>query len=148
MAEPTTSTAAAAVATLTGAAPAISVVQLFGVNMGLRPDVLVAGFAGALVAIVLLNSVPSDGDTWQHLLESTLKRMFVAMASSLTAGYLTPLFLFLVLPSTVSTAVVESLLLPAAFVSGAGAQRLLRWAIDRFSPSKGSGLQPPKGDAP
>ncbi len=79
MAEPTTSTAAAAVATLTGAAPAISVVQLFGVNLGLRHDVLVAGFAGALVAIVLLNSVPSDGDTWQHLLQSTLKRMFVAM---------------------------------------------------------------------
>lgn len=56
-----------AAATLASATAAVPTLVAFGVNLGLRPDVLVAGFAGALVAIVLLGSVPSDGDTWRHL---------------------------------------------------------------------------------
>lgn len=126
MPEPTSTTAAA---TLITAPAAVSMLTAFGVNLGLRPDVLVAGFAGALVAIILLGSVPSEGDTWQHLLRTTLKRMAVSLASSLTAGYCTPVVMLAV-------SMPDPLLLGAAFGIGAGAQRVLRNAIDRVSPVK------------
>lgn len=126
MPEPTSTTAAA---TLITAPAAVSMLTAFGVNLGLRPDVLVAGFAGALVAIILLGSVPSEGDTWQHLLRTTIKRMFVSLASSLTAGYCTPVVMLAV-------SMPDPLLLGAAFGIGAGAQRVLRNAIDRVSPTK------------
>lgn len=128
MPEPTSTTAAAA--TLVSAPAAVSVVTAFGVNLGLRPDVLVAGFFGALVAIILLGSVPSEGDTWRHLVGTTVKRMFVSLASSLTAGYLTPLFLLPIAHSPIE------IVLAFAFVIGTGAQYFLRKAIDRVSPSK------------
>jgi len=126
MPEPTSTTAAA---TLITAPAAVSMLTAFGVNLGLRPDVLVAGFAGALVAIILLGSVPSEGDTWQHLLRTTIKRMAVSLASSLTAGYCTPVVMLAV-------SMPDPLLLGAAFGIGAGAQRVLRNAIDRVSPVK------------
>lgn len=123
MPEPT-STAAAA--TLTAIPTTIPMVIIFGVPLGLRPDMLIAGFFGSLVAIILLNSVPSEGDTWQHLLRTTFKRMFVALASSLTAGYLTPLALLL-------ANVPDPLILSAAFAVGGGAQKVLVAGITRFS---------------
>lgn len=126
MPEPTSTTAAA---TLITAPAAVSMLTAFGVNLGLRPDVLVAGFAGALVAIILLGSVPIEGDTWQHLLRTTIKRMAVSLASSLTAGYCTPVVMLAV-------SMPDPLLLGAAFGIGAGAQRVLRNAIDRVSPTK------------
>jgi hypothetical protein len=125
MPEPTTTAAGAA--TLVSAPAVVSALTLFGVSLGLRPDVLIAGFSGALVSIVLLSSVPGDGDTWRHLVGTTVKRMLVSLASSLTAGYLTPLSL---LPLG---DVHLSILLGTAFVIGAGAQQFLRAAIDRHS---------------
>lgn len=125
MPEPTTTAAAAA--TVAGATLAVPMLTVAGVPLGLRPDVLVAGFAGALVAIVLLHSVPADGDTWEHMLRASVRRVAVAFASSLTAGYLTPLALLM-------ANVPESLLLGGAFAVGAGAQAILRGAIDRLRP--------------
>lgn len=121
MPEPIISPAAATLGAATAAVPSL---VAFGVNLGLRPDVLVAGFAGALAAIVLLNSVPAEGDTWRHLLRTTWRRMGVALASSLVAGYLTPMLLLAV-------AMPDALALGVAFASGAGAQRVLRAAIAR-----------------
>lgn len=122
MAEPT-STAAA---TIAAASLAVPVLTAFGVPLGLRADLLIAGFGGALVAITLLNSVPQTGDTWTELLRTTLRRMAVACASSLTAGYLAPLTLLVAqLP--------DSLLLGCAFAVGAGAQRVLRATIRRVA---------------
>lgn len=116
-----------AAATLAAAPPAVAMLTAFGVNLGLRPDVLVAGFAGALVAIVLLHSVPSEGDTWQHLVRATARRVAVVLASSLVAGYITPLALLMAnLP--------DALLLAVAFSVGAGAQQILRGVIDRINP--------------
>lgn len=108
------------------APPAVAALTAFGINLGLHPAVLLAGFAGALGAIVLLGSVPSEGDTWQHLVRTTLRRMAVALVSSLTAGYLTPLSMLLV-------QMPEPLMLAVAFSIGAGAQRILRGAIDRVA---------------
>jgi len=137
MPEPVTQTAVG-IATVTAAAPTITMVTVAGVSLGLRPDVLVAGFAGALVAIVLLHSVPADGDTWQHLLRATARRIAVAFASSLTAGYLTPLTLLF-------ASVPESLLLGGAFAVGAGAQAILRGVIDRLRPPPAPPAQPTGG---
>lgn len=122
MPEPTTTTA---VATVLAASTTVPMLELFGVSVGLRPDVLIAGFAGALVAIVLLDSVPTAGDTWQHLLRSTIKRIFVSVASSITAGYVAP---FMLLVSNLP----EGLLLFVAFVLGSGAQKGLRLAMEKF----------------
>ena len=130
MAEPTTS---AAVATLAVGATATTALTAFGVPLGLRADLLIAGFSGSLVAIVLLNSVPSTGDTWQQLLRTALRRVMVAFASSLTAGYITPMSLAL-------ATVPEAPLLGGAFIVGAGAQHALVAAIRRISG--------PAGDAP
>lgn len=122
MAEPSTTTAAV---TIVAASASINVLTLFGINVGLRPDVLVAGFCGSIVAIVLLNSVPAAGDTWMHMIEATVRRMFVTIASSLTAGYLTPTVLAMVQPS-------DSSLLSAAFVVGCGAQQALMSVIKKW----------------
>jgi len=110
-----------AASTLVAATVAVPTLTAFGVQLGLRPDVLVAGFSGALVAIVLLNSVPSTGDTWRELLRTTGRRIAVALTSSLTAGYLAPL-----------TPAADGSLLALSFVAGAGAQQVLRSAIERF----------------
>lgn len=126
MAEPTSTTAA--IATMAAAGVAIPMVTVFGVPLGLRVDLLMAGFFGSLVAIILLNTVPSTGDTWAHLLRNTLRRMFVAAASSVTAGYLTPLALL-------AANMPDALLLSAAFGVGGGAQRVLVGAIERLTPA-------------
>lgn len=55
MPEPTTVTAAA-VTTMAAAAASTTAITAFGVPLGLRADLLVAGFAGALVAIILLGT--------------------------------------------------------------------------------------------
>lgn len=122
MPEPT-STAAS---TIGAAALAIPTLTAFGVPLGLRADLLIAGFSGSLVAIILLNSVPGTGDTWRELLRTTLRRMMVACASSLTAGYITPLAMLL-------ATMPETLLLGSAFAVGGGAQQVLMFAIRRLS---------------
>lgn len=112
--------------TLIAASAAVPALTAFGVPLGLRPDVLIAGFAGSLVAIVLLNSVPTVDGTFMGLVRSTARRMAVAFASSLTAGYLTPIVLMV-------ASMPEPLLLGMAFVVGGGAQRIFAAVINRFS---------------
>ena len=130
MPEPTST--AAGIATLAVTAVSTTAVTAFGIPLGLRADVLVAGLFGSLGAIVILNTVPGTGDTWRELVRTTVRRMLVAVASSLTAGYLTPMFVPAVYIS-------EPLQLGAAFVIGAFAQRMLVVARDRLSPPGQSG---------
>ena len=122
MPEPT-STAAA---TIASAMVSTSAITLLGIPLGLRADMLVAGFAGSLVSIILLNTVPPYGDTWRDLMRTTLRRMFVSMASSLTAGYLTPIVMLAV-------ALPDPLIMGGAFGVGAGAQKLLMATIARLN---------------
>lgn len=124
MAEPVTTTAAHA--TLAASAAAVPILSVFGVPLGLRADELLAGFAGALAAISLLDSVPMTGDTLGELTRSSLRRVFVAIGSAVTAGYLVPL-LAIMAPMPLH----QSLELSLAFVVGAGAQRILRAVIER-----------------
>jgi hypothetical protein len=121
MPEPTSSVTAVT------AAISIPMITLAGISLGLRADLLVAGFFGALVAIILLNTVPdTGGDTFGHLIRTTLRRMFVSVASSVTAGYLAPLIALLAqLP--------DALLLGVAFAIGGGAQRVLIFSIRRLT---------------
>lgn len=139
MPEPTSTTAS--VVPLTTMAAATPVLHVAGASLGLRPDVLLAGFAGAVAAMALLNSVPSSGDTWRELLRTSLRRVGVAVASSATAGYLVPLLALIDnLPS--------ALLLSLAFVIGAGAQRLLAAYVDRLADrARGAGGQGQGGGA-
>lgn len=130
-----------AAATLVGAAATVPVLTAFGVPLGLRADVLVAGFSGSLAAIVLLGLVPASSDTLLNLLRTTLRRMAVAVASSLTAGYLTPLSLLL-------ASVPDEALLGGAFAVGAGAQQMLIYAIRRLSGAAVTGPGSADGDAP
>lgn len=122
MPEPTST--AAGIATLAATAVSTTAITAFGVPLGLRADLLVAGLSGGLGAVFILNSVPSTGDTWPELVRTTFKRMSVVAASSLTAGYLTPMF---AVPSIVG----EPWQLGAAFVVGAFAQRMLMLARDK-----------------
>lgn len=138
MPEPTTT--AAGVLTVATATATSTMITAFGVSLGLRVDVLIAGFAGALVAIILLNAVPGSSDTWRELLRTTMRRMFVAFASSLTAGYLAPLALL-------AAQLPDSLLLGGAFAVGGGAQQVLVFAIKRISGQAQPAPQPPGGGA-
>ncbi|PHM20923.1 MAG: hypothetical protein CK604_00490 [Curvibacter sp. PD_MW3] len=133
MAEPASTTAGV---TFIAATATIPVLTILGVPLGLRVDLLVAGFAGALVAIILLNTVPAMGDTWVHLVRTTLRRMAWALASSATAGYLTPLALLI-------ANVPEALMLSGAFAVGGGAKPVLTFLIGRLS-GKGSQSLPAK----
>lgn len=139
MPEPT-STAAAAV-TLAAAGASIPMLTAFGVPLGLRADLLIAGFAGSLVAIVLLNSVPSSGDTWREMISLGARRAMVAICSALTAGYMTPLALLL-------ANVPDSLMLSASFAVGGGAQKVLMFAIRRLSGQAAAPIPPTPGAAP
>lgn len=138
MPEPTTT--AAGVLTVATATATSTMITAFGVSLGLRVDVLIAGFSGALVAIILLNAVPGSSDTWRELLRTTMRRMFVAFASSLTAGYLAPLALL-------AAQLPDSLLLGGAFAVGGGAQQVLVFAIKRISGQAQPAPQPPGGGA-
>lgn len=145
MAEPiTTATATAATATVaasttmaTASVVVVPALTVLGVATGLRPDMLLAGFAGSLVSIVLLNSVPSTGDTWRHMLNTTGRRLATAAASALVAGYLTPMVLLL-------ANVPDALQVGAAFAAGGGAQRLLLLVIQRL----GAGVAGPASTRP
>lgn len=137
MPEPTT-TSVATIATATATLPAVAAL---GASLGLRADVLVAGFGGALVAIVLLNTVPSEGDTWRHLLRSSLRRMAVAFASSLTAGYLVPLALL-------AANLPPSAMLGLSFLVGAFAQKALVSLAARYiGPDAAAGARGAGGGA-
>lgn len=118
---------ATTVATLVSATIIVPAITAFGIPLGLRADLMIAGFSGGLVSIILLATVPSSGDTWRALLNDTGRRMAVVFASSLTAGYLTPLAMLI-------ANVPEPLLLGSAFVVGGGAQHVLAGLIRRFVP--------------
>lgn len=126
MAEPTSTAAAITVA---GAAVSTSALTAFGMPLGLQADHLLAGFSGSLVAIILLNTVPGGSDTWQDMLRLATRRLAVAWASSITAGYITPLAALI---ATVPT----ELLLSMAFMLGVGAQRALLALMAKYWPEQ------------
>lgn len=126
MPEPTST----ATVTIVASAVTVPALTLLGMPLGLRADVLVAGFSGALAAIALLNSVPAVGDSWQAMARTAARRMSVALTSSLTAGYITPLALTL-------ASMPHELLLGGAFVVGGGAQQVLASVIRRVQRTAG-----------
>ena len=128
MPEPTT----AASMTLAASAVAVPVLTFLGVPLGLRVDEILAGFAGAVAAMALLNSVPSTGDSLRELLRTSFKRASVALSSGLAAGYLTPL-------ANHVFSFPLSLDLAAAFLIGAAAQRSLRFFVNKFFPKPAEG---------
>jgi len=132
MPEPTST----AIATLAVPALVVPVVTVAGVSLGLRADVLLAGFCGAVAAMALLNTVPGSSDTLRELVRTTFHRMAVAAASAAFAGYATPLL-------SLINGVPDALLLSVAFLAGAGAMQLLPWLIDRFKGGRGAA----RGDA-
>ncbi|WP_201740768.1 hypothetical protein [Rhodoferax sp. TS-BS-61-7] len=139
MPDPTIPTAA--VVQLAAAAGGAASVTLLGVPLGLRVDLLIAGFAGSVVAMALFNSVPGNWDTWQQLVRSSLQRIAVAVASSLVAGYVTPILLLIInMPL--------ALVVGTGFVVGAGARQVLTFVIQRVSggaPMPASVAQPADG---
>jgi len=128
MADPTVPTAAVYLAAQAAAVPVLTVA---GISLGLRADVLMAGFGGAVAAITLLNSVPADGDTVRALLRTSAKRVGVAIGSAVVAGYIAPLLALI-------NGVPDLLMLSVAFVAGAGAPQMLPWLIDRFARGRGT----------
>jgi hypothetical protein len=126
MPEPTAS-ATATLAALATAAPALTIA---GISLGLRPDVLLAGFCGAVAAMALLNTVPSSGDTLPELARTSLRRMGVSVGSAVTAGYISPLLGLI-------NGVPGELILSVAFLAGAGAMQMLPWLIERFGRGRG-----------
>lgn len=122
MTEPVSTSAAS----LALAATAIPVLTIAGVSLGLRADVLLAGFAGSVAAMALLNTVPSSGDGARTFIRTSVKRLSVAVGSSVTAAYIAPLVALI-------HNVPDSLILSISFIAGAGAMRMLPWLIERFA---------------
>lgn len=140
---PATAIALSAVVPVLGAAPAVVPhIVVFGFAVGLRADVLLAGFGGSVVAIAFFNAVPSTGDTVGALLRDSWRRMWWCLASSLTAGYITPLML---LADGAQLRIPDSLMLSAAFVVGAAAQSILGRYIKRGEDRAAGTAPAPKG---
>lgn len=123
-----------ATVTLAAQALAVPALTVAGVSLGLRADVLLAGWCGAVAGMALLNTVPSSGDTWPDLVLTSLRRIGVSVGSAFTAGYTAPLLLLI-------NGLPEIVMLSTSFVAGAGAQQILPWLIERFG--KGQGTRPP-----
>lgn len=119
MAEPSTTAAV----TLASTAATIPVLTAFGVPLGLRPDMLIAGFFGAVAWITLLKTMPVADDTWKELIRTSIRRMSVACASALTSGYLTPMVAGIIS--------AEPVLMGLSFVVGAGAQGFLTAMVNK-----------------
>jgi len=119
MAEPNSS---AVGVTLAVSGAAVPVLSAFGVPLGISPDVLIAGFAGSLAAMVLLNSVPSRGTGVAAVVVTTLRRVMVAIVSSLMAAYLAR-------PIAVDMSLSTGWSLLLAFAVGAGAQPILEGVV-------------------
>lgn len=138
MPEPTSTASITAAAAMAGAIPA-GIIVIFGVSLGLRVDVLVAGFCGALCAMALLpNPDASAAEAVTSLLEfvlTGLHRLMRSLASSLVAGY-TALPLTHVIGAPFPSA-LEFIsgpgTLATACIIGAGSQTLLPLAIDRLA---------------
>lgn len=130
MPEPTSSTMLAGAAALAPPALAVPILTILGIPLGLRADVLMAGFCGAIAAISLLNTVPSTGDTWRELLRTSVKRVGVSVGSAVLAGYVAPILALV-------NGIPDPMILGMAFIAGAGAPQILPWLIQRFS--KGGG---------
>jgi hypothetical protein len=136
MPEPTSSTAG--VVTLAALVPGAAALAAIGGALGLRGDVLFAGFAGGLAGLAFLNTVPSTGDTWREMLRTSGRRVFVIIASAFTAGYCAPLLLFF-------AAAPDGLLLKSfAFAVGAGAGKILPALIDNLPLSRRPPATPPE----
>lgn len=113
---------AAVVPMLHEAAHFVPQIVINGFALGLRADVLLAGFAGSVAALAFFNAVPATGDTLGQLARTTLRRMWFCLASSLTAGYIAPLVLLL---EGERLRIPDSLLVCAGFLVGVTAQRYL-----------------------
>lgn len=108
---------------LSAVATAAPQIVILGYATGLRADVLMAGFCGAICAIAFFNAVPSTGDTVRELVRTALQRAWFAFASAVGAGYLTPLLMLA--DGLLSVPIPEKLLLSVAFVAGTGLQKWL-----------------------
>lgn len=121
----------AAVATLAASAAAVPVLTLLGYPLGIRPEVLFAGFAGGCFGVAFLNTVPAlphpEFPIWVSAIWTASRRIVAVMSSSLAAGYIAP--------SIAATAAPEQLFL-AAFVVGAGAQGIVTAALVKMGVQK------------
>lgn len=114
--------------TVAATTASIPVLTVFGASLGLHPAYLVAGAFGAFVGIVLLNTVPADDSKpWWH---GVLRRMVVMAASSVTAGYITPVVMSMM-------SFNESLQMAAAFIVGGSAQWTMQAVIRRVTRTVG-----------
>lgn len=108
--------------TLAVSGAAVPVLSAFGVPLGISPDVLIAGFAGSLASMVLLNSVPSGGSGLLAVVGTTVRRVMVAAVSSLMAAYVAR-------PVTGALDLNHGWMLLTAFAVGAGAQPILETLV-------------------
>lgn len=138
MTEPLTT--ATVVVTAASQAVAGTVVTIFGLSLGLRPDILVAGFFGATAGITLLNSVPATGDTLYELLRTSLRRIGVSIGSTMVAGYLAPVVSYI-------TAVPQWLVLGVAFLIGVYAKAVLPWLFVRLGGRADRDIKPADEEA-
>ena len=129
-------TATAAVTLAAAAGIAVPTLTILGIPLGLRADLLALGFAGAIAAISLLNSVPATGDTAKELIRTAFRRVGVVVGSALFAAALTPAL------AGFWSGIPESALNGLAFAMGAGAQYLLR----KFIAGIGAKLDPTGAD--
>ncbi len=104
-----------------GAATATAV-QLLGVTLGLRPDLLFAGFIGVICAIFFLNAEPRSEDTFADLLKTSLRRLLLIVVSVLAACFIAPVVPSFVTLSGGAETIVER---ASAFIVGCFLQALL-----------------------
>ena len=148
MPEPTSTASITAAAAVAGAIPA-GIIVIFGVSLGLRVDVLVAGFSGALCALALLpngEAAAAPADNLFDFVRAGLQRLMRSLASSLVAGYTAMPATHLIgapFPSALDFVAGPGTLAMACII-GAGSQTLLPLTIDRLARIVGESKPPAK----
>jgi hypothetical protein len=101
-------------------------ITILGIAVGLRPDLLLAGFWGAIWSMTYADPMP------------VAKRLVVTCVSTIVSGYSTPAALALgnslgVMPNSVSSDLAQY---PVAIVIGFGAHKIIGPAILKLAARK------------
>ena len=129
MAEPT-STAAVAFTLVAGGA-AIPVLHILGVPLGVRPDILMWGLMGGLIALIHIQAPPPKAGILQAMLIG-MSWIFALLSSALTSGFIAPAVAIML--NAVAPIIPPDITLSmTAFIIGATAQQTLASVTERLN---------------
>jgi hypothetical protein len=114
---------------VTGSA-AIPVLHVLGIPLGIRPDILMWGLIGGIIALIHLRAPPPSASVWRAVVAG-LYLILSLLASAVTSGILSEA-IAIMLHAAIPIIPPEVTLSMTAFVIGATSQQTLAAITSRF----------------